>query len=58
MPNNIADRAEAGEARIYDQDGNLRPFPMRDTPSNRLFAEWLRVHDRAGPAIARSQADG
>jgi hypothetical protein len=55
MPNNIADRAEAGEARIYDQDGNLRPFPMRDTPSNRLFAEWLRVHDRAGPAIARSQ---
>lgn len=36
-------------ARIYDQEGNLQPFPIKDTPENRLFAEWLRVHDRYTP---------
>jgi hypothetical protein len=34
------------EAKIYDQDGNLRPFRMKDTFFNRLFREWLAVHDR------------
>ena len=31
---------------IYDQEGKRQPFPMADTPFNRAFAEWLRVHDR------------
>jgi len=34
------------DAWIYDQEGNCQPFPMKDTPMNRAFAEWLRVHDR------------
>lgn len=33
--------------KIYDQDGTMRPFPMRDTPFNRQFSEWLRCHDRS-----------
>ncbi|MET0375659.1 MAG: hypothetical protein ABW128_15555 [Rhizorhabdus sp.] len=35
------------EAKIYDQEGLLQTFRMKETVSNRLFAEWLRVHDRA-----------
>ena len=34
------------DAKIYDQDGKLMPFQMKDTPENRLFAFWLRCHDR------------
>jgi len=33
-------------AVIYDQEGNLMPFKMSDTPENRLFATWLKLHDR------------
>lgn len=34
------------KAKIYDQDGNLRAFNMKDTQFNRQFKEWLAVHDR------------
>ena len=37
------------DARIYDQQGNLQPFPMRDCADNRHFAAWLRQHDRYTP---------
>ena len=37
------------EANIYDLECMLQPFPMKDTPFNRAFAEWLRVHDRYTP---------
>jgi hypothetical protein len=41
------------EARIYDQEGNLQPFPMKDTPFNRQFSRWLREHDRYTPTPSR-----
>jgi hypothetical protein len=34
------------EVKIYDQEGKLLPFPMKDTPDNQHFAEYLRIHDR------------
>lgn len=37
------------DAWIYDQEGKRQPFPMADTPFNRAFAEWLRIHDRYTP---------
>lgn len=43
------DVSGAIEAWIYDQEGQLQPFRMKDTPFNRAFAEWLRVHDRYTP---------
>jgi hypothetical protein len=34
------------QAKIYDQEGKLQPFPMKNTPDNQHFAEYLRIHDR------------
>lgn len=36
---------DPSKAMIRDQEGNLLPFPMTDTIDNRLFAEFLAVHD-------------
>lgn len=44
-----SEREQIVEARIYDQEGNLQPFNMKDTPDNRHFAEFLRIHDRYTP---------
>jgi len=44
-----SEREQIVEARIYDQEGNLQPFNMEDTPDNRHFAEFLRIHDRYTP---------
>lgn len=41
--------SEQIDAVIYDQEGVLQPIRMVDTPENRLFAEWLRIHDRYTP---------
>lgn len=30
---------------IRDQDGTLTPMKCKDTQSNRMFVQWLRVHD-------------
>jgi hypothetical protein len=38
-------------AHIYDQEGILQPFNMKDKQFNRAFAEWLRVHDRSQNAL-------
>lgn len=34
------------EAKIYDQDGNLVSFKMKDSKFNEQFKEWLAIHDR------------
>lgn len=36
--------------RIYDQTGQLVTLTCKDTPDMRRFIEWVRIHDRAGPA--------
>lgn len=33
-------------ANIYDQEGNLIPFMVKDTAMNRFFVQWLQRHDR------------
>ena len=45
-----AEREAIVTAKIYDQQGNLQPFNMKDTPDNRHFAEFLRIHDRYTPS--------
>lgn len=36
---------DPAKAMIRDQEGQLQPFPMRDTKDFRLFAKFLAVHD-------------
>jgi hypothetical protein len=33
-------------AFIYDQEGNLIPFTVKDSPLNRFFVEYVQRHDR------------
>lgn len=32
--------------RIYDQEGNLQPFVLKDSTDNRHFVDWVKHHDR------------
>ena len=31
--------------KIRQQDGKFTPMTVRDTPSNRLFVQWVQIHD-------------
>jgi len=34
------------EVPVKQQDGTFTVLRVRDTPSNRLFAEYMKKHDR------------
>lgn len=43
---------------IYGQDGKLSLLVVEDTPSNRKYAEWIRIHDRYTPNPQHSGVAG
>lgn len=46
---------------LYQQDGSKQPMNCADTPDNRRFVEWTKIHDRYTPtalAAVRENGDG
>lgn len=37
--------------KIRQQDGSFQDMACPDTVSNRLFVEWVRIHDGALPGM-------
>lgn len=43
--------------RLYQQDGTMQPMTCKNTLSNRMFVDWVQIHDSYVDS-AQNQATG